>query len=260
MNSWLSYRHLVKAIFIKELRSRYIGSLLGPLWLVVPPVFLIFIYTIIFSKIMHARLPGISGDYGYSAFLCGGLLIWNLFVEILQRSKGVFIENSNLIKKISFPQIILFLPIIITALFNSAVLFLVFLVFATILGMPPGWSALSMIPPLLVAAVLATVAGIVVAVLNVFVRDVAQLIDSLLQFGFWATPIVYPLSILPGWAADLILLNPLTGLVMLGQNALTGQPSVDWSLMYNSIYIALALFLLAGFLYRKSRPVLSDYL
>src|SRR5476649_2816654 len=90
----LRFRGLIYAITLRELKSRYAGSTLGPLWLIVPPVFMVFIYTVIFSRLMQARMPGIDHQYAYSIYLCAGLITWNLLLELVQRGKGVFQEDA----------------------------------------------------------------------------------------------------------------------------------------------------------------------
>jgi lipopolysaccharide transport system permease protein len=254
-----TYRHLVFAIFLKDLRSRYVGSLLGPIWLIAQPLILVFLYTVIFSKIMHARLPNIPDEYGYSAFLCAGILVWNLFVEVLQRGKGIFIENANLIKKVNFPRIMLFAPVLCGAFFNFFLMFIVFILFALILNILPGYIVLSIIFPTLLAAALAMALGVVTAIINVFVRDVGQIVESMLQFGFWMTPIIYPVSILPEWAGKLMRFNPLANLVAFSQNAMTGQ-AVSWQSLYYPAAVAALASLAACILYRKGGRVLADHL
>ncbi|MDR3352044.1 MAG: ABC transporter permease [Zoogloeaceae bacterium] len=254
-----AHRHLILAIFLKDLQSRYVGSLLGPLWLVAQPLILVFLYTVIFARIMQARLPGIADEYGYSAFLCGGILVWNLFAEVLQRGKGVFVENANLIQKVHFPRIVLFVPVLFGALFNFLLLYVVFILFALLLGILPGARILCVLPPALLAAALAMALGVAAAMIHVFVRDVGQVVDSLLQFGFWMTPIVYPAAILPDWAARLMSFNPLASLTGISQSATTGQ-AIPWPALLYPLGLTLAALLLAFALYRKGGRALADHL
>src|SRR5690606_2602570 len=124
------FRGLVRAISERDLRARYTGSLLGPLWLILQPLAMILIYTLVFSQVMQARLPGVQATpFAYSLFVCAGLIAWGLFVEIAQRTKNVFLEHANLIKKVHFPKLVLLVPVVVVALFNFAVLSLLFFVF-----------------------------------------------------------------------------------------------------------------------------------
>src|SRR3546814_8179534 len=88
----------------REFQSKYRNSLLGAAWTVLNPLAMIVVYTVIFSEVMRAKLPGIDTTFGYSIFLCAGVLVWTYFAEIIGRAQSVFIENANLLKKISFPR------------------------------------------------------------------------------------------------------------------------------------------------------------
>ncbi|KAB0561110.1 ABC transporter permease, partial [Pseudomonas palleroniana] len=98
-----SYRGFVLGSVKREFQARYRNSLFGALWTVLNPLSMILVYTVIFSHIMRARLPGVEDGMAYSVYLCAGLLTWGLFAEITTRSQGMFLENANLLKKISFP-------------------------------------------------------------------------------------------------------------------------------------------------------------
>jgi len=103
----------------REFRSRYLGSLLGSAWAVLGPLAMIFIYTVIFSRIMRAKLPGVDDSMAYGLYICAGLLPWTYFIELLSRFPGIFLEQAALIKKVHFPRITL--PVI--ALCSSTINF-----------------------------------------------------------------------------------------------------------------------------------------
>ena len=125
------YRGFILGSVKREFQARYRNSLFGALWTVLNPLSMIVVYTVIFSHIMRARLPGVDDGMAYSVYLCAGLLTWGLFAEITLRSQSMFLENANLLKKISFPRICL--PVIV--LFNAGINF------AIIIGLVPGLSA-----------------------------------------------------------------------------------------------------------------------
>ncbi len=207
------YRGFVLGSVRREFQSRYRGSLLGAVWTVLNPLSMIVVYTVIFSQVMRARLPGVDDGLAYSVFLCAGLLTWGLFSEVTSRSQNMFIENANLLKKLSFPRICLPVSVLLNAWVNFAIILALFLGFLALSGRLPGAALLSF--PLLLALQLlfAVGLGMIPGVLNVFFRDVGQLFGICLQFWFWLTPIVYPLAILPESIRRLIELNPMTGLM-----------------------------------------------
>jgi lipopolysaccharide transport system permease protein len=200
------YRGFVLGGVKREFQARYRNSLLGAAWTVLQPLAMITVYTVVFSQLMQARLPGVNDPFAYSIYLCSGLLTWGLFGEIVQRCQTVFLDNGNMIKKLSFPRICLPTIVVASALVNFAITFGVFMVFLLITRHFPGFVLFGMIPVLLFHVMFATGMGIAVGVLNVFFRDVGQFVNILLQFWFWFTPIVYstatlPAAVRPGYAS-----------------------------------------------------------
>src|SRR3546814_4309331 len=100
-----SYRGIILGSVKGEFQLKYRNSLLGSAWTVLNPLARSLVYTVIFSQIMRAKLPGIDSTFAYSIYLCAGLLTWGLFAEIVGRSQNVFLEHANLLKKLSFPRL-----------------------------------------------------------------------------------------------------------------------------------------------------------
>lgn len=208
-NLW-RYRSFILGMARREFRARYLGSVLGSAWAVLHPLTLVFVYTVIFGHLMRTRVPGAHDALGYGIFLCAGIFTWSAFTEILTRSVTVFLENGNLIKKVSFPRASLPTIVLISALVNFAIVFTILLVLLLALGRFPGWSVLGVVPLMLVQQSLALGLGTALGVVNVFFRDVGHLLAIGLQLWFWFTPIVYPLSVLGERTQSLVRLNPMT--------------------------------------------------
>ena len=197
---------------------------------------MIFVYTVVFSKLMKARLPGVGGTFSYSIFLCAGVLTWGLFVEVTSCSQNVFIENANLIKKLSFPKITLPVIVVLNAIINFSIGFSLFIGFLLISGNFPGWPSLAVIPILLIQLLFSVGLGMILGVLNVFFRDVGQLYGVVLQFWFWFTPIVYSSAILPEKLRTLLWLNPLASIIGAYQRIFVQGQLPDWqSLLFPAI-------------------------
>jgi len=207
------YKGFVFTMVWREFWGRYLGSLFGSIWSVLNPMAMIFIYTVIFSKIMRARLPGVDDTMGYGIFLCAGLLTWGFFSELLGRCPNIFVEQANLLKKVNFPRITLPVILLSSSAVNFAIIFTIFISFLLISGRFPGWAILAFLPLLLIQQAFALGIGMLLGTLNVFFRDVGQFLGIVLQFWFWLTPIVYPVTILPERARSVIELNPMTQLV-----------------------------------------------
>lgn len=213
-----SYRGFILGSVKREFQARYRNSLFGALWTVLNPLSMILVYTVIFSHIMRARLPGVDDGMAYSVYLCAGLLTWGFFAEVTTRSQGMFLENANLLKKISFPRICLPLIVLLNAGINFAIILGLFLGFLLVTGRWPGTALLALVPLLALQMMFAAGLGLLLGILNVFFRDVGQLFGICLQFWFWLTPIVYPITILPAPIQQLLALNPMTALMQSYQN------------------------------------------
>lgn len=203
------YRGLVRGGIEREIVSQYRGSLLGAGWVLVGPGAIILIYTLVFSQLVRGRLPGVDSAFGYSVFLCAGLLPWTFFAEVVTRLASVFVANANLMKKARFPRICLPVIALGSAAFNFSVIAVLFFAFLLASGNFPGFVALAVLPALAVQTALALGLGILVATLNVFFRDIGQAVPLVLQLWFWLTPIVYPAGSLPDWAQGLLAWNPM---------------------------------------------------
>jgi lipopolysaccharide transport system permease protein len=209
---------------------------------------------------MHSRLPGASSPFAYSIYLCAGVLTWGLFAEITGRAQTMFLEHAGLIKKISFPRICL--PVIVTlnALVNFGIIFGLFTGFLVISGNFPGWAYVALAPVLLVQILFSIGLGLILGVLNVFFRDVAQFFTIALQFWFWFTPVVYPASVLPKEVAGLLAWNPMAPLIMSYQEILVNGRWPQWTGLIPVTLLALALCLLGLQLFRKRAGEMVDEL
>ncbi|GGP25435.1 ABC transporter permease [Silvimonas amylolytica] len=255
-----SYRGFVLGSVKREFQSRYRNSLLGAAWNVLNPLAMIIVYTVIFSQLMKARLPGASSTFSYSIYLCAGSLTWGLFSEIVTRAQGVFIENANLLKKISFPRLCLPVIIICSACLNFCIVFGLFSVFLILSGNFPGLPFLALIPVLAVMILFAIGLGITLGVLNVFFRDVGQFFGIFLQFWFWFTPIVYVTSILPERIRILLLLNPMAGVVEACQAILVQGQWPQWFTLLPVTLIGILLCIFGLNLFRKHAAEMVDEL
>jgi lipopolysaccharide transport system permease protein len=226
----------------REFRGRYLGSLLGSLWSILNPMAMIFIYTVIFSQVMRARLVASNDTWAYSVFLCSGLLTWNYFSELLLRCQTMFIEQASLLKKVNFPRITLPAIILFSSTINFIIIFGIFLIFLLVTGRSPGLSLFGLLPLLLIQQTFALGFGALLGTMNVFFRDIGHLVGIAVQFWFWLTPIIYPVTILPERIQQLIMLNPMTKIVISYQQILLYNQWPDWEKL--QLHIAGALLIL----------------
>ncbi len=218
------------------------------------------IFALVLSEVLAAKLPGIANKSAYAIYLMSGMAAWGLFTEILNRSLTVFIEYANTLKKIAFPR--LCLPVIVggSAVLNHFLLLLATIVIFALFGHLPGlaWLALPLVT--LIIVLFAFGLGIILGLLNVFSRDVAQVMGIVIQLWFWFTPVVYLLESVPARFASLLKLNPMTNLVHAYQQILLYKSLPDLSTLVAPAVLALLLFIFAFWLFRRASADLVDAL
>lgn len=255
-----AYRGFILGSVRREFQTKYRNSLLGAAWNIINPLSMIFVYTVIFSQLMKARLPGVEGDYAFSIYLCTGILIWGLFAEITSRATGMFLEHANLLKKLSFPRLCLPVTVVANAVLNFGIVFGLFSAFLMLSGNFPGWAFLALFPLLLLMVAFAIGIGITLGVLNVFFRDVGQFFGIFLSFWFWFTPIVYPVAILPEQVQYLMNFNPMARVMAACQGVLVHGQWPDWTSLWPVAVLAVLLCVFGLRLFRQRSGEMVDEL
>ena len=254
------YRFFIVSSIKTELRSKFVRSSLGGLWMILNPLSQVLIFAFVLSAVLSAKLPGITNQYAYAIYLMAGTLGWSLFAEIVNRCLTLFIDNGNILKKLVFPRIAL--PLIVTgsALVNNVLLFVAILVIFGVLGHLPS-IALIWLPVLIVINIaLALGIGLGLGVLNVFMRDIGQVVPVLMQFLFWFTPIVYMANIIPEQYREWLAFNPMIPIINGYQNILLYNKEPDWTGLGVITLIALSLLAFSLVLFRKASPEMVDQL
>jgi lipopolysaccharide transport system permease protein len=227
---------------------------------VLQPLAMIVVYTVVFATVMRARLAGVDRTFAYSIYLCSGVLTWELFAEITRRGQTVFIDNANLLKKLSFPRITLPVNMIAGSLVNFAIVFSLFLIFLAVSGNFPGLVFIAFVPVIAVLVLFALGLGIALGILNVFFRDVGQFFTIALQFWFWLTPVVYPATILPARLQGWLRLNPMTPIIAAMQQIFVYGNWPDWLSLVPVLVVSLLLCAWGWRLFRRHSGELVDEL
>jgi len=255
-----SYRSFIFSSILNDFRTRFARSRVGVLWMALHPLFQVLMFALILSTILAAKLPGIDSKYAYALYLTAGILAWSLFSEIVTRSLPVFIDNGNLIQKMRFPKICLPMAIVGAAVINNVFLLLAMILIFALFGHFPG-QALFWLPLLLVfTAALGFGIGLIVGVLNVFMRDVGQAVPVLMQFGFWFTPIVYMPEILPVPIQSLLIINPLYHVVRTYQDILVFHRPPEFASLALLTALIFCLAAFALWLFGKAEGEMADVL
>jgi lipopolysaccharide transport system permease protein len=254
-------RSLIRSFVVRDLRVRYVGSFMGLFWSVIHPIVLLISYTFVFSKIFGIRLrPEDTGTTSFALFLFCSILPWLYFQDTLQRSSTIIIDNANLVTKTLFPSEILPLTVLLSGFINHLIGFAILLciIFFT-LGKVSLFILL--VPVYLVLLMLFTLGlSWFVSSLNVFVRDVSQILTVILTFWFWFTPIFYSTDRLPPKLLFLVRFNPLAHVVTGYRDCLLRMRMPDMHILAILAAASLAVFTAGGLFFRKIKREFADIL
>ena len=249
-----AYRELLYFLVWRDLKVRYKQTALGVLWAIIQPFFLMVIFSIFFGKL--ARIP--SEGIPYPVFAYAALLPWSYFAKSLNACSESLVGNSHLITKVYFPRLIIPISSVLSGLVDFGISFSILLAMMFYYKISPTLATLLL--PLLVVMAMATAigAGLWFSALNVRYRDIRYAISFLIQFWFFATPVVYPSSLVPGRWRCLYSLNPMTGVVEGFRGALLGKGQLDWPMFTVSIMVIVFLLLTGTFYFRRMESEFAD--
>ena len=247
---------LLKEMVVRDVRARYAGSSLGLLWAFAHPVLWMLLYTGVFALVL--RVPVEAAYASFPEFLMAGLLPWMAIQEGVSRSSSVIIDNAAMVKKTVFPMETLVLSVVLAAVVNEVIALAVFAVYVGLVGhLSAAWLTL-VIPALLLQIAMTFGLGCIAATLTAFVRDTAHAVGIALTVLFYATPIVYPASLVPGRLRPILEANPMSHLVDLYRRAFTLHAAPPpGSILYLTLFCG-AVALLGGALFARARPHFAD--
>jgi len=214
-------RELVGLLVRRELRARYKGSSLGILWSLIKPLAQLLIYYFAIGQILGAARSIPS----FAIFVFIGLTAWTLATEIFTSGTRSIVDNAGLVKKVTLPREIFPLAAVGGALVNLGIQLVVLVGAMIAVGQfPLSWGALWVVPSLALIVIFSTAIAMLLAALNVYLRDIQHLVEVVLIVAFWTSPIVYAYSFVSnlslGWLLQAYLLNPITLGVLGMQRAL----------------------------------------
>lgn len=247
---------LLKEMVVRDVRARYSGSSLGILWAFALPVLWMVIYTAVFSLVL--RVPVEAGFASFPEFLLPGLLPWMAVQEGISRSSSTLVDNASMVKKTVFPVETLVLSVVLAAVVNEIVALAVFAVYVAVLGHLQAAWLLLLVPALLLQTLLAFGIGCIAATMTVFLRDTMHAVGVGLTVIFYATPVVYPMSLVPPRLRPFIEANPMTPLVDLFRRAFTLHAAPPPSSVLYLTVFALCVAAAGAALFARARPHFAD--
>ncbi|HWR75641.1 MAG TPA: ABC transporter permease [Thiobacillus sp.] len=261
LNSLWGNRELIAQMTRREVVGRYKGSIMGLLWSFLNPVFMLMVYSFVFSVVFKARWSGSEeSQTQFAVVLFAGMIVHALFAEVLNRAPTLILGNVNYVKKVVFPLEILAVVSLGAALFHALVSLLVLLVAFAMLNGFIHWTAIFAPLVLLPLMILSLGFGWILSSLGVFVRDIGQLIGVFTTALMFLSPVFFPVSALPESLQPWLHLNPLTFFIEQTREVLIWGHLPDWKglMLY---FIGASLFAWLGFFwFQATRKGFSDVL
>ncbi len=259
----LHYSDLMWLLVRRDFVAKYKQTILGPLWFVIQPLLTTLVFTVIFD-----RVAGISTDElpPMLFYLCG-MLGWQYFADCISGTSATFVQNQGIFGKVYFPRLVVPVSVVISKLLSLAIQFGTFTAFwiyfnyftaagAEITGSI--WKVILLLPVIIQQAALGLAVGLWLSSLTAKYRDFMHLTGFLTQLWMYATPVVYPLSLIPDrwrWAS---VLNPMTQIVEIYRRLLLGQGTVEWHYVLISVAVTAALLLSGMVLFTRTEKNFID--
>lgn len=248
--------HLIE----REIRNRYLGSLSGLLWGLLHPVLLLAMYAFLFGVVFKARIAGAPEQY-WLAYLALGLWPWLCFADGLQRGTATVMEHAALISKVALPSHLLVVATVAASFLLHGLGYGVVLAVLALVGYPLGHAALLGVLPMLLGLFLFTLGlAWIAAAMQVFVRDLAQVLSQIITFGFFLTPILYSRAQLPTALADAMAYNPLGYYTETPRWLAFGSPEINLAAHLSALALALGTAWVGYRVFQRLAPRFEDFL
>jgi len=255
------YRDLLWLFVKRDFTTFYKQTILGPLWFVIQPLLSTIVFTIIFNRIAGIPTDGIPP----LLFYMSGIIAWNYFSNCLTSTSGTFTANAGLFGKVYFPRIIVPLSKVISGLSRLAiqiVMFLGFYVYFLIIGnqhISFSFQAFLLMPLMIIQmAMLGQGLGMIISSLTTKYRDLSYLVSFGTQLLMYASPIVYPLSVVPDKYKIYIIANPMTPIIEGFRQAFIGKGQLNLNMLFYSICITLIIFFIGLLIFNKVEKTFID--
>jgi lipopolysaccharide transport system permease protein len=251
------YKELFYFFTWRDVKVKYKQTVLGFVWAVLQPTLMMFVFTFLFGKVIGAqeniKLP-------YPVFVYTGLLLWGIFSGGVQAAGSSMVNNSNIIKKVYFPRLIIPLSAVLVSVFDFLMTMVPFIVMIIIYQVHVDWLRLIFFFPLSVLIVLSTTFGMgaFLAAVNVKYRDFRYVLPFIVQFLMFATPVIYPVNLIQDKTIQTLLsLNPLSGAINIFR-AVFEDGIVDYQLLGLNLLLSLGFLIFGIFYFRKTEAYFAD--
>jgi lipopolysaccharide transport system permease protein len=248
-----TYRELLYFLTWRDLKVRYKQTLMGAAWVIIQPLLTMFVVTIVFNKFGGLE----TEQMPYPFFAYAGLLLWTFFANAVNNSTTSLVQNTSLITKVYFPRMFIPAAAVAAGMVDFAVASIILIGLMFYYHVALTWQLLLLPAYVLLLVLFALAVGWLISALTVKYRDLRHVLPFLLQFWFFASPIIYPASRVRGRWYWLLTANPVTGIVEGFRAALVGH-AAPFAPVLISVALTLALFILALYLFRRLEVTFAD--
>ncbi len=250
----VAYRDLFYFLISRDIKVRYKQTVLGGLWAIIQPFFLMIVFSVFFGRL--GKIP--SDGVPYPIFSYAALVAWGYFSSSVISSSNSIISSGGLISKVYFPRLIAPLTPVLSGLLDFVIAFFILIAMMIYYRIYPTITTLLL--PLLVILMMLTSAGVgmILAPLNAKYRDIGYTIPFMIQFWMFASPVVYPASMIPAKYHFIYSLNPMAGVIEGFRSALLGTVAFPTQMLLVSVIVSLSLFIIGALYFRQTERYFAD--
>jgi lipopolysaccharide transport system permease protein len=250
----IEYRDLFYFLVAREIKVRYKQTVLGGLWAIIQPFFMMIVFTLFFGNL--AKVP--SDGIPYPIFNYSALVAWTYFANAISYSGNSLIQNTALISKVYFPRLVAPLAPVLAFLLDFCIAFVILIGMMLYYRIYP--TIMTLFLPLLVILMMFTASGVgmILAALNAKYRDIRYVTPFLVQFWMFASPVVYPVSMLPEKYHLIYAINPMTGVIEGFRSALLGTVAFPTQMLLVSALVSVILFIVGALYFKRTERYFAD--
>jgi len=249
-----AYRDLFYFLVLRDIKVRYKQTVLGGLWAIIQPFFMMVVFTLFFGNL--AKVP--SEGVPYPIFNYTAMVAWTYFANTTTFSGNSLVQNTALISKVYFPRMMVPLAPVLAFLLDFAIAFVILIGMMLYYGIHP--TVMTLFLPLLVILMMLTASGVgmLLAALNANYRDIRYTLQFLVQFWMFASPVVYPVSMLPEKYHLIYAINPMAGVIEGFRSALLGTTAFPTQMLLVSTLTSIIIFIIGALYFRQTERYFAD--
>jgi lipopolysaccharide transport system permease protein len=247
------YRELLYFLTLRDIKLRYKQTLLGAAWAIIQPLCAMLLFTLVFGRL--ARLP--SDNIPYPLFAYAGLVPWTFFANAITNAGNSLVGSTSLVTKVYFPRVIIPAAPVLAGLVDLAIALLLLVPLLFYYQITLTWNLLFLPVFICLGALLAFGVGMLLAALNVKYRDVRYALPFLVQLWLFASPVIYPLSLMPAKWKWILTLNPMTGIIDGVRSSLFARP-FDWTAIGAALVVTFVIVGFAAYFFQRVEDDFAD--